>query len=165
MEIKGSQWSYTWQWISTLKEYRLLYKTWGWPLPSTVHAWFPQGKTTRHWMWTVKGITCLAWSCNALYFSSNQKLPFCESRSGLWLQWQTVTMGVSTPGRNIALAFENCISTCFGLVMAMAGSNQFSPVQCTWQIDSIRDSVAYCVTSDLDFNKRHCVIEWTKALC
>ena len=45
----------------------------------------------------------------------------------------------------------------------MASLNQFDPVLCAWQIDSIRNSVACHVTSNLDFDKGSCVIqvEWT----
>ena len=53
------------------------------------------------------------------------------------------------------------------LVSVVTSSNQFGPVQYAWQIDSIRNSVAYCITSSSDFDKGGCVIqiEWTKALC
>ena len=42
---------------------------------------------------------------------------------------------------------------------------QTGPVQCAWQIDSFRNSLACCI-SDSDFDKGCCVIptEWTKGL-
>ena len=53
------------------------------------------------------------------------------------------------------------------LWLPVASSNLFGLVGYTWQIDSIRNSVACCMTSNSDFNKGGCVIqiEWTKALC
>ena len=36
---------------------------------------------------------------------------------------------------------------------SIAGSGQFKPVQCTWQIDSIRNSMVCHVTSNSDFHK------------
>ena len=43
---------------------------------------------------------------------------------------------------------------------------QFGPVQCEWQKDTIRNSVACHITFSLDFDKGGCIIqiEWTKAL-
>ena len=60
-------------------------------------------------------------------------------------------MGLSTQGGNVALAFKNHISTCFGL--AVAGSNQFAQFSVHDQMDRIRNSVACHITSDLDFNQ------------
>ena len=75
---------------------------------------------------------------------------------------KTVTMGLSTPGRNIAFSALHQ-----HLVSDVASSNWFSPVQCTWQIDSIRNSMSCHVTSDSDFDKEGYVIQikWIKALC
>ena len=49
----------------------------------------------------------------------------------------------------------------------MASLNQFGPVRHAWQIDSISNSVACLVTSNLEFEQNGCVIEieWTKDLC
>ena len=43
--------------------------------------------------------------------------------------------------------------------VTVASQNQFGPVWCVWQIDSIRNSVACHVTSISDFNKGGFVIQ------
>ena len=69
-------------------------------------------------------------------------------------------MGLSSPG--VLSALHQHL-----LWLAVANLNQFSPVQCTKQIDSIRHRVACHVTSNLDCDQGGSVIqiEWTKAFC
>ena len=57
--------------------------------------------------------------------------------------------------------------TSVSTLVVVASSNKFGPVQCAWQIDSMRNSVACHITSNLDFDKGGHVIQiqWTKALC